>query len=85
MGISPVEIRSAPEEIRVEANLVSKNAEFFVEQHIQNPPKSVSGKNFNSEIVLNLGSFHMSVQQPSNMTLPELNKIQCIGYPTGHM
>ena len=28
----------------IEANLVPKEAEFFVEQHIQSPPKSTSGK-----------------------------------------
>ena len=32
------------EKIGIEANLVPKEAEFFVEQHIQNPPKSTSGK-----------------------------------------
>ena len=34
------------EKIGIVANLVSKEAEFFVEQHIQNPPKSTSGKKF---------------------------------------
>ena len=32
------------EKIGIEANLVPKEADFFVEQHIQNPPKSTSGK-----------------------------------------
>ena len=32
------------EKIGIEANLVPKEAEFFVEQHIQNSPKSTSGK-----------------------------------------
>ena len=34
------------EKIGVEANLVPKEAEFFVEQHIQNHPKSTLGKLF---------------------------------------
>ena len=46
---SPVELWFGLEEIYVEANLVSKNAEIFVEQHIQNPPKSVSGEKINSK------------------------------------
>ena len=33
-----------PEEIGIEMILVSKEADFFVEQHIQNPPKSALGK-----------------------------------------
>ena len=33
-----------PEEIGMEVILVSKEADFFVEQHIQNPPKSAVGK-----------------------------------------
>ena len=33
-----------PEEIGIEVILVSKEADFFVEQHIQNPPKSALGK-----------------------------------------
>ena len=32
------------EKIGIEADLVPKEAEFFLEQHIQNPPKSTSGK-----------------------------------------
>ena len=33
-----------PEEIGIEVILVPKEANFFVEQHIQNPPKSALGK-----------------------------------------
>ena len=33
-----------PEEIGIEVILISKEADFFVEQHIQNPPKSTLGK-----------------------------------------
>ena len=51
---SPVVIRFDPEENSVEANLVSKMRIFFVEQHIQNQSKSVSGK------FLKFGSFHIS-------------------------
>ena len=35
---------SNPEKIGIEVILVSKEADFFVEQHIQNPPKSALGK-----------------------------------------
>ena len=49
LGNSLVEIGFDPKEIRVEANLISKNMKFCVKQHIQNPPKSVSGKMFYSE------------------------------------
>ena len=35
---------SNPEEIGIEVILVSKEANFIVEQHIQNPPKSALGK-----------------------------------------
>ena len=42
------------EKIGIEANLVPKEAEFFVEQHIQNPPKSTSGKIFYVQLKLYL-------------------------------
>ena len=35
---------SNPEKIGIEVILVSKEADFFVEQHIQNPPKFALGK-----------------------------------------
>ena len=45
------------EEIVIEANLVSKMRNFFLEQHIQNPPKSVS---VIRRIVFSFGSLHIS-------------------------
>ena len=39
-----------PEKIGIEEILVSKEAEFFVEEHIQNPPKSTLGKLFYSKL-----------------------------------
>ena len=37
---------SNPEIIAIKVILISKEAEFFTERHIQNPPQSTSGKNF---------------------------------------
>ena len=45
-NISPAVKKLDPEIIGIEVKLVSKEVEFFVEQHIQNPPKSISGKLF---------------------------------------
>ena len=49
---SPVELWFGLEEIYVEANLVSKNAEIFVEQHIQNPPNLSRGKKLIAKIAV---------------------------------
>ena len=43
-----------PEKIGIEEILVSKEAEFFIEQHIQNPPKFTSGKLFYSKLKISI-------------------------------
>ena len=42
--ISPAVKGLDPEIIGIVVNLVSKEAEFFVEQYIQNPPETALGK-----------------------------------------
>ena len=57
-----------PEKIGIEVNLVSKEAEIFVEQHIQNPPKTVLGKIVYSR--LNIYSIYND-----QITTPKCDKI----------
>ena len=47
-----------PEKIGIEEILVSKEAEFFVEEHIQNPPKSTLGKLFYSKLKFAIKNVH---------------------------
>ena len=47
-----------PEKIGIEEILVSKEVEFFVEEHIQNPPKSTLGKLFNSKLKFAIKNVH---------------------------
>jgi len=73
MGFSPKGISLAveeldPEKIGIEEILVSKEVEFFIEQHIQNPPKSNSGK-----------LFYCKLQFPIKM-YTELNKNAYLNY-----
>ena len=47
-----------PEKIGIEEILVSKEVEFFVEEHIQNPPKSTLGKLFYSKLKFAIKNEH---------------------------
>jgi len=49
------------EEIGIGEVLVRKEAEFFVEQHIQNPPKSTSGKIFYSTLKFVIKNVHRTI------------------------
>ena len=46
------------EKIGIEEILVSKEAEFFMEEHIQNPPKSTLGKLFYSKLKFSIKNVH---------------------------
>ena len=50
-----------PEKIGIEEILVSKEVEFFVEEHIQNPPKSTLGKLIYSKLKFAIKNVHRTL------------------------